>query len=351
MSGQASRRPILDLPPTPSEPGSAARAPDPARDREMAVEAQRLFGALAGAVNSVLYSQQGNVRLAVATFVARGHLLVEDLPGLGKTTLAKALARSFGLAFRRVQCTADLLPSDITGAMVFDRNRSEPVFRPGPIFTNVLMADELNRASARSQSALLESMEEYQVTVDGHSEPLPSPFVVVATQNPHDAAGTSPLPHGQRDRFMVCLSMGYPDRRAEDALLSGPDPAASVDDLAPAVTADELARLMAVVESVLVSPAGRGYVLDLVGATRTHPSVSVGASPRAARALMRMSRAMAVSEGRPYVVPDDVRGAAVAVLAHRLILDPRSRLTGSDADDVVQEVLDTTPVPLAAVDE
>ena len=308
--------------------------------------AEALFHALVDQVNTVLYAQDANVRLAVGTFVARGHLLIEDLPGLGKTTLATALARSFGLGFRRVQCTADLLPSDITGAMVFDTKTGAPVFRKGPIFTNVLMADELNRASARTQSALLESMEEHQVTVDGHAEPLPVPFVVVATQNPHDAAGTSPLPHGQRDRFLIRLSMGYPDRAAEDALLAGRDPADSVKSLPAAVSVAELAELMGAVEAVAVSPPARGYLLDLVAATRAHPSVSVGASPRAARALMRMCRSMAVSQGRSYVVPDDARSVAVAVLSHRLILDPRSQLTGTDAVEVVREVLDTTPVPL-----
>lgn len=295
---------------------------------------------------TVLYAQEVNVRLAVGSFVAQGHLLVEDLPGLGKTTLAKALARSFGLDFRRVQCTADLLPSDITGAMVFDRQRNEPVFRRGPIFTNVLMADELNRASARTQSALLESMEERQVTVDGHAEPLPSPFVVVATQNPHDAAGTSPLPHGQRDRFLVCLSLGYPGRPAEEALLAGRDPAETVAGLAPAVNRTELASLLRGVELVAVAPPARAYILDLIEATRDHPSVRVGASPRASRALLRMSRAMALSDGRSFVVPDDIRSVATAVLAHRLILDPRGQLTGTVAEEVVGEILDTTPVPL-----
>jgi MoxR-like ATPase len=346
MSGPSPGGPTLHRPsPPPLQVGGAdgqARADGPDLQR-----AASLFQALVDNVETVLFSQDENVRLAVGTFVVSGHLLVEDLPGLGKTTLAKALARSFGLAFRRVQCTADLLPSDITGAMVFDQKQSGPVFRKGPIFTNVLMADELNRASARTQSALLESMEEHQVTVDGHAEPLPSPFMVVATQNPHDAAGTSPLPHGQRDRFLVRLSMGYPDRLAEDALLAGRDPAESVKSLEPAVSEHDLAWLMSAVESVVVSPPARAYILDLVVATRTHSSVTVGGSPRAARALMRMSKARALSHGRPFVVPDDVRAVTVAVLAHRLILDPRGQLTGTDPDEVVREVLDTTPVSLS----
>jgi MoxR-like ATPase len=346
MSGTPPSGPTIARPSSP-DPDHGDRAPTGfGVGRTDSTRAQALFQALVDQVNTVLLAQDGNVRLAVGTFVARGHLLIEDLPGLGKTTLAIALARSFGLGFRRVQCTADLLPSDITGAMVFDQKSSAPVFRKGPIFTNVLMADELNRASARTQSALLESMEERQVTVDGHAEPLPSPFVVVATQNPHDAAGTSPLPHGQRDRFLVRLSMGYPDRMAEDALLAGRDPADWVKSLPAAVSANELAELMTAVEEVAVSPPARGYLLDLVAATRAHPSVTVGASPRAARALLRMSRSMAVGHGRSFVVPDDARSVAVPVLAHRLILDPRSQLTGADAEEVVREVLDTTPVPL-----
>ncbi len=337
-------------------PGGPARpAPVPAASdgglsavsspRERSPEA--LFAAAVDNVRSVLFASDDLVGLAVGCFAAGGHLLVEDLPGLGKTTFAKALARSFGLEFRRVQCTADLLPADITGAMVYDTTRGEPIFRKGPIFTNVLMADELNRASARTQSALLESMEERQVSVDGHAERLPAPFLVVATQNPHDFAGTSPLPHGQRDRFLVRLSMGYPDRPSEDALLAGGDPAEAVVTLAPVITSDELRRLAAEVDGAHVSPAARAYILDLVAASRAHPSVQVGASPRAARAVMRMSRAMAVADGRDFVVPDDVRSVAVPVLAHRLILDPRSALTGADAEVIVHELLDSTPVPVA----
>lgn len=350
MSGQLHGGSALERPspPTTGTPvdGAAARS-DPTGGRPV----EALFHALVDSVQTVLYAQDENILLAIGCFAARGHLLIEDLPGLGKTTLAKALARSFGLEFRRVQCTADLLPSDITGVMVYDRKQSEPVFRRGPIFTNVLMADELNRASARTQSALLESMEEHQVSVDGHSERLPSPFVVVATQNPHDAAGTSPLPHGQRDRFLARLSMGYPDRPSEDALLAGQDPAVSVRSLAPAVAGSELERLMLAVESAHVAPAARGYILDLVAGTRVHPSVTVGASPRAARAVMRMSMAVAVSHGRAFVLPEDVRSVAVSVLAHRLILDPRSQLTGTDPEMVVHEVLDTTPVPLSGSPE
>ena len=334
---------------TPS--GSAVEPPGDLARRSLDVHDQRsgrLFEALVDTVRSVIYASDDTLRLAVACFAAQGHLLIEDLPGLGKTTLAKALARTFGLEFRRVQCTADLLPADITGAMVYDTARGEPVFRKGPIFTNVLMADELNRAPARTQSALLESMEERQVSVDGHGELLPSPFLVVATQNPHDTAGTAPLPHVQRDRFLACISLGYPDRTSEDSLLAREDPAEEVGSLAPPLTRTDVEELLATVGSVHVAEPARAYVLDLVAATRAHPSVAVGASPRAARALLRMSKALAVSNGRHFVVPEDVRSVAVSVLAHRLVLDPRSQLAGATAEDSVEEVLDTTPVPLGS---
>ena len=301
-----------------------------------------LFGDVVASVRRVFLAGPQTVELAVGCLLADGHLLIEDLPGLGKTTLAKTLARSLGLEFHRVQFTADLLPADVTGAMVLDPDTRRPAFRPGPVFTNLLMADELNRASPRAQSALLEAMEERQVSVDGKSLPLPSPFLVLATQNPFDAAGTSPLPHGQRDRFLLRLSLGYPDRSDEDRLLAGEDPAQQVRDLPPALAADDLQRLTAAVATVHVSPVARGYVLDLVAATRAHPAVQVGASPRAAMALLRVARAMAVAAGRDYVVPDDVQVVAGPTLAHRLLLHIGSQIP----DAVVAEVLDAVPVPL-----
>lgn len=306
------------------------------------------FGAIVDTVRTVLLADRATVVLAVGCLAAGGHLLVEDLPGLGKTTLAKALARAVGLDFRRVQCTADLLPADITGALVLDPAGHEPVFRHGPVFTNVLMADELNRASPRAQSALLEAMEERQVTVDGRTEPLPSPFLVVATQNPHDAVGTSPLPHGQRDRFLLRLALGYPSRQDEDRLLSGADRSEQVATLPPAVTLAELSSLMGTVESVHVAGAVRGYVLDLVEASRNHPAVAVGASPRAAMSVLRVARAIAVSQDRTYVIPDDVQVAAGPSLAHRLLLHPSSEAAGVEPDGVVAEILDLLPVPIEA---
>jgi MoxR-like ATPase len=305
-----------------------------------------LFAAVVDAVRTVLLAEETTVILAVACLAAGGHLLVEDHPGLGKTTLAKSLAHASGLAFTRVQFTADLLPADITGSVVFDRARNEPVFRPGPIFANVILADELNRASPRAQSALLEAMEEGQVSTDGASYALPRPFIVIATQNPYDAAGTSPLPHGQRDRFLMRLSLGYPTRAQEDALMAGGDPSVRAGALAAAITPTELAQLMEAVAGVHVSGGARAYLLDLVAATRHHPSVAVGASPRAGLALARAARALAIADGRDHVTPVDIQLAAGPTLAHRLLLRPGSQAAAGGTEEVLDELVETVAVPL-----
>jgi MoxR-like ATPase len=304
------------------------------------------FAALEEAVASVVATTPSTIRLAVACLAGGGHLLVEDHPGLGKTTLAKALAGALGIEFHRLQCTADLLPADVVGATVLGPDGTEPTFRPGPVFTNILMADELNRASPRAQSALLEAMEERQVSVDGVTRALPEPFFVLATQNPFDATGTSPLPHGQRDRFLVRLMLGYPSRPQMDAMLAGPDPAETVRHVRPAVTIEEFRDLMEAVCDVHVAPVIRAYVLDLVDATRSHSQIAVGASPRAALALIRVSSALAVASGRTFVTPDDVQEAAVPALAHRLLLRPGVELTGSEGEALVAEVAASIPVPL-----
>ncbi len=303
------------------------------------------YAQIVESVQSVLYADDTTVQLAVGCLLAQGHLLVEDFPGLGKTTLAKALARSLGLDFHRVQFTADLLPADVTGAMVLDRDRREPTFRPGPIFTNVLMADELNRASARSQSALLEAMEERQVTADGVTMPLPRPFMVLATQNPFDAAGTSPLPHGQRDRFLLRLSMGYPSRVHEDRLLARANTSALVDELGPALSRPDLDALLRGISDVQVSEATRGYILDIITASRTHPALAVGSSPRGALALRQASCAMALAAGRHYVVPADVQRAAEPALGHRLVLVPGSERSGTGVHEVVADLVHQVPLP------
>jgi MoxR-like ATPase len=306
----------------------------------------RAFSAIEEAVGSVVLCPPLVLRLSVGCLAAGGHLLVEDHPGLGKTTLAKALAKAVGLDFRRVQCTADLLPADITGATVIAGDGGTPVFRPGPVFTNVLMADELNRASPRAQSALLEAMEERQVSVDGHTHVLPHPFFVLATQNPYDAAGTSPLPHGQRDRFLVRVSLGYPPRQQMEALLEGTDPSERVRVLKPAVSPEAFGSLSAAVARVHVAVSVRGYVLDLVEAVDRHPDVAVGPSPRAARALVQAGCALAVASGRSYLSPTDVQETAAAVLAHRVLLHPTADLSVEGAERLVEEIVDSVPVPL-----
>ena len=320
----------------PEPPASADRAGVPAGT----------FASIEAAVSGVVATTPATTRLAVACLAGGGHLLVEDHPGLGKTTLAKALSGAVGLAFHRLQCTADLLPADVVGATVLGPDGTEPVFRPGPVFTNILMADELNRASPRAQSALLEAMEEHQVSVDGATYALPHPFFVLATQNPYDAAGTSPLPHGQRDRFLVCLSLGFPTRPQMDAMLAGPDPAETVRVLRPSVSSDEFGTLISAVASVKVSPTARSYILDVVDATRSHPQIAVGASPRAALALVRVSSALAVAAGRDFLTPDDVQEAAGPCLAHRLLLQPGVEIGGHEADALVAEITASVTVPL-----
>jgi MoxR-like ATPase len=321
----------------PSEsPGSLS----PAEAEELGT----LFGTVVGSVRTVLYANERTVQLAVGCLLAEGHLLIEDLPGLGKTTLAKALAHSLGLGFRRVQFTADLLPADVTGAMALNRSSGEPTFRPGPIFTNVLMADELNRASARAQSALLEAMEERHVSADGETMALPRPFMVLATQNPFDAAGTSPLPHGQRDRFLIRLSLGYPSRAEEDRLLARTG-AGSPFELSAAVTGSQVGSLMAGVAAVHVSAAARGYILDLVAVSRAHPAVSVGASPRAALSLVRAASALALASGRHFAVPSDIQQVLGPVLGHRLLLNSGSEASGTGIDEVIGDLIHQVRLP------
>jgi MoxR-like ATPase len=303
---------------------------------------------VAANVGSVLYGKNDVVRLALTCLAANGHLLIEDSPGVGKTTLAKALAQTLGLHCRRVQFTADLLPSDLIGAMVFDRERSTPLFHPGPIFTNILLADELNRASPKAQSALLEAMEEGQVSVDGVTHPLPKPFMVIATQNPYDSAGTYPLPFSQRDRFLLRVSIGYPGRQAEDRLLATSGERPRPEELRAIGGADMLAHLTKVVDEVYVAPEVRAYVLDLVEATRQHPSLMFGASPRAGLALLRAATAFAVTAGRDYLTPDDVKAVSSVVLAHRLAVSSAAELGGFSSASLIAELLSLVPVPVRA---
>ncbi|MCU7825249.1 AAA family ATPase [Kitasatospora sp. DSM 101779] len=296
-------------------------------------------------VESVIEGKPEAVRIALTVLLAEGHLLLEDVPGVGKTMLAKALARSVDCTVRRIQFTPDLLPSDVTGTNVFDQHQRDFEFRPGAIFAQIVVGDEINRASPKTQSALLESMEERQVTIDGTSYELPSPFMVVATQNPVEMEGTYPLPEAQRDRFMARVSIGYPSADAEFAMLDVHAGANPLEDLQPVAHAADILKLIEVVRSVHVADAVRRYAVDLVAATRSHPELRLGASPRATLHLVRAARAAAALEGRDYVVPDDVQGLAVPVLAHRLLPTAESRLNRRTAEQVVLDLVARLPIP------
>lgn len=269
-------------------------------------------------LNTVIVGKPGQVADCVACLLAGGHLLIEDVPGVGKTTLAHALARSFGLQFARVQFTADLMPSDLVGVSIYERGREGFVFHPGPVFAQVLLADEINRAGPRTQSALLEAMEEHQVSVDGETLRLPAPFFVIATQNPAEQIGTHALPESQLDRFLMCLTLGYPDPASERALLEGHDRRAAVRELAAVMGAAELQAAQAAVQQVHAAPALLDYLQALIAATRDGRWFVQGLSPRAALGLLRAARARALLAGRDHVIPEDLQALAVPVLAHRL---------------------------------
>jgi len=277
--------------------------------------AQQHLNTLVAKVGQVIVGKDDAIRLAVTCLLARGHLLFEDLPGVGKTTLSQALSKALGLQFRRVQFTSDLLPADILGASIFERETSSFIFKPGPVFAQVLLADEINRATPKTQSALLEAMEEGQVTADGQSHPLPEPFFVIATQNPTTQMGTFALPESQLDRFLMRLELGVPDRAAERAMLIGEDRREVLRHLTPAMTSDELRAMQQCVKAVHVSPALLDYLQDLLAASRQHGH---GLSPRAGIAILSASRAWALMHGRPMVIPEDVQAIAPSVIAHRL---------------------------------
>lgn len=293
-------------------------------------------------LNTVMVGKSAQVSDSLACLLAGGHLLIEDVPGVGKTTLAHALARTLGLQFSRVQFTADLMPSDLTGVSVFDRGREAFVFHPGPVFAQVLLADEINRASPRTQSALLEAMEEKQVTVEGETRPLPHPFFVIATQNPHDQLGTYALPESQLDRFHMRLSLGYPDRAAERSLLRGEDRRELLDRLQPVLTPPELARLQQQVAAVHTAEPVLDYLQDLVNATRSGRWFAQGLSPRAALAVVRAARAQAFLQGRDYVAPDDIAAILPQTVAHRLV---QVSSAGRGAVEQVRAMLEATPIP------
>jgi MoxR-like ATPase len=304
-----------------------------------------LFDALVNQVEQVLRGKRRAVHLALVSLFAQGHLLIEDVPGVGKTSLAKAIARTIGGSWHRIQFTPDLLPSDVTGASVWDRTNADFEFRPGAVFANIVLADEINRASPKTQSSLLEAMEERQVTVDRDTHVLPSPFMVIATQNPIELEGTYPLPEAQLDRFMLRLRIGYPDRDAEVAILDADENAVVADDLEPVTDAATVAAWTEELTGIHMATELQRYVVDLADATRHHRDLLLGVSPRGALALQRASRALAASLGREYVVPDDLKALAVAVLEHRLVLSPEAQMRGVTAAGVLSGVLDSVPVP------
>jgi MoxR-like ATPase len=305
----------------------------------------QIVNKIRAAIESVIEGKPVPVRLALTVLLAEGHLLIEDVPGVGKTMLAKALARSVDCSVRRVQFTPDLLPSDITGVSAYNQERREFEFKPGPVFANLLVGDEINRASPKTQSALLECMEERQVTVDGTTYHLELPFMVIATQNPVEMEGTYPLPEAQRDRFTARISMGYPDPASELEMLDVHGQASPLDRLEPVAHADDVRDLIEVVRRVHVSPAVRHYAIDLVTATRNHPDLRLGASPRATLHLVRAARAQAAIDERDYVVPDDLQELAVPVLAHRLLPTAEARVERRLPEHVVHEIVTRLPVP------
>ncbi len=306
----------------------------------------RMFGALLTNVEHVIQGKREQVHLALVCLLAEGHLLIEDVPGVGKTTLAKAIARSIGGTCNRIQFTPDLLPSDVTGVSVWNRSTSDFEFRPGATFANIVLADEINRASPKTQSALLEAMEERQVTVDARTYRLARPFMVIATQNPIELEGTYPLPEAQLDRFLMRIPMGYPNRDAELAILEGRHAGArGVDDIKPVVGAAEIEEAAQIVDTVHVAPEVRSYILDVASASRRHPDVVLGASPRASLALQRSARALAASFGRGYVIPDDVKRVLPVVLEHRLMLSPDAQLRGATPAELVDTIMSSVPVP------
>ncbi len=297
-------------------------------------------------VQRVIVGKDEAIDLAFVALLCRGHILVEDVPGIGKTTLSKALAQSLGCTFRRIQCTPDLMPSDILGVNFFNQKTSEFEFRAGPVFSQVVLADEINRATPRTQSALLEAMQEQQATVDGVTMPLPDPFLVLATQNPVEMEGTFPLPEAQLDRFMVRVLLGYPSPEEEAEIFLRFERDTILPDLQAVTGSEELGRMQRLATQVRVDESIRRYVVSIVAATRDHSGISLGASPRAGLALYKTSQAWAAIDGRDYVTPDDVKKLVPSVLPHRMILNSTARLRGDTTEEIVADILSTVPVPI-----
>ena len=325
--------------------GQSLSRTGPEADRGGGSEFQAAATAILGAINSVIDGKQEAAELVLTVLLAQGHILLEDVPGVGKTLLAKTLARTIDCTVSRIQFTPDLLPSDVTGVSIYNQDAHRFEFRQGPVFANIVIGDEINRASAKTQSALLECMEERQVTVDGGTHRLAEPFMVVATQNPIEMEGTYPLPEAQRDRFMARISLGYPDARSEAEMLESHQSVSPLEAIAPVVGVRETTAMMARVREVFVSTAVKEYTVSLGRATREHPHLRLGASPRSLLQLIRAAKARAALAGRDFVLPDDVAVLADPVLAHRLLLDRKAAGAGHTPSGVVAAVLAAVPVP------
>jgi MoxR-like ATPase len=300
---------------------------------------------IVGNIEKVIIGKRATIELAVSGLLCQGHLLIEDVPGVGKTMLARSLARSLGCSFNRIQFTPDMLPSDVTGVSIFNQVTREFEFRPGPVMSQIVLADEINRATPKTQASLLEAMEERQVTVDGITHVLERPFLVFATQNPIEYEGTFPLPEAQVDRFLLRLKLGYPSGEDEIRILERQQYKHPIDEIGQVIPLEELLTAQEAVKDVFVSPVLKRYILDIIQQTRVHPEVYLGASPRGSLALFRTSQARAAMAGRDYVLPDDIKSLAVPTLAHRVILGPGARLRDLTSQQIIEEILSGVPVP------
>lgn len=325
---------------------SLARPDEPGVGVDSFPRLNELFSRLHANICRVIIGKEDVISMVLTALISRGHVLLEDIPGVGKTTLAKSIARSISATYARIQFTPDLLPSDITGSTIYSPKEERFYWSPGPIFANIILADEINRTSPRTQAAMLEAMEEHQVTIDRKAHPLPDPFFVIATQNPYELHGTFPLPEGQKDRFLISLSIGLPGRANEQKLVRGQLVTHPFDDLEPVISAGDVTLLQEAVRRIMITENVLGYAIDIVEATRRHEGVLIGASPRASVALVHTCQGLAFSEGRSYVIPDDVQRAAVPVLAHRLMQRQGPSLRGSDPAAIIQDIVSSLPVPV-----
>ena len=329
-----------------SQPKEASTSDAPEAGRTDVSSVQKLATEIRESVQRVIVGKSETIDLAVLALLCRGHVLLEDVPGTGKTTLAKAIAASLDCQFGRIQFTPDLVPADVLGVNFYNMSKSEFEFRPGPIFSQILLADEINRATPRTQSALLEAMQERQASIDGVTTALPEPFIVMATLNPVEMEGTFPLPEAQLDRFMVRASLGYPERDEESSMLDRFKAGEIPEAIQPTATADDVLAAREVVDGVRVDDTVRDYLLDIIDKTRSSASLRLGASPRASLALQHAAQGRAAMNGRDYVLPDDVKDLAIPVLAHRLIAETSTQLRGQATAQIVREITETTPVPI-----